>query len=803
MTDSMFDIQNGVLLAYHGEEEAVVIPEGVETIGKNAFYKNTSLKVVEFPSNLSYIDDCAFYDCVNLEKIIFNKTPETLTIDESAFTYYFFYNRFDFYKRREIIIRDFKSWCETDHEIVGKYQNGQTMKSLFWRGQAKGGAFFFFEDQGETTLALPEGVKKIGKNTFNGIPVEWITLPDGIETIGDYAFRECPLASITLPASLRSIGKYAFYKCPLPELTLPDGIETIGDYAFYCCKGIRSLVLPDSLTKLGISAFSGIESLATVTMTASVKNYENAFSFTALTEVVVPEGVENLDSTFSACPKLLSVTLPSTLKSCTGTFLGCPNLIIITLPDALKTIGASFAKNCASLTEITIPDSVTKIEKSAFEGCKNLTAVKLPRGLRELEYYAFQSTAIRELELPGSLENWEFSSFSGCEKLTSVVIGEGVTKVPKYALQYCTSLSKITLPSTLETLEDYAFAGCDALTQITLPTSLRVIEGSAFTKCQSLTSVVLPEGLTELGWHAFEECQNLKEVTLPETLVTIQGHAFENCVALEKINLPASLEKIGESAFMGCTALRSVAIPAGVKVICEKAFRNCTALSSLALTAVERIEDGAFSYCESLTRVRLPDTLTYLGEYAFFSCDSLAEVIPPRGIVTAMSNAFSCCKKIKEFPIPKEPYGFSVFDASLNLPYDQLPEAEQYCYQPASEGDEGAQEVRGIGFFAKKPYAPALKDHIIDTCNTWVFHISSSHGISQDHDSGIHDVEHHKHDVNIMPSNCVVLDNKVIGFIDSEGRDYLIASPKNRWIYDKGYGSTVDYTDYGIAKRKR
>lgn len=69
--ESVFDIQDGVLVKYTGSDRKVVIPEGVTRIGDSAFLSCT-LKNVEFPETLESIGDWAFGYC-NLEKVVIPK----------------------------------------------------------------------------------------------------------------------------------------------------------------------------------------------------------------------------------------------------------------------------------------------------------------------------------------------------------------------------------------------------------------------------------------------------------------------------------------------------------------------------------------------------------------------------------------------------------------------------------------------------------------------------------------------------------------------------------------------------------
>ncbi|MBE6665574.1 MAG: leucine-rich repeat domain-containing protein [Ruminococcaceae bacterium] len=77
-----FVIVRNILFGYYGESEHVVIPEGVETIGEEAF-AGRDIKHVTVSNGVKTIGTEAFYDCIKLKSVII---PESVTkIGERAF----------------------------------------------------------------------------------------------------------------------------------------------------------------------------------------------------------------------------------------------------------------------------------------------------------------------------------------------------------------------------------------------------------------------------------------------------------------------------------------------------------------------------------------------------------------------------------------------------------------------------------------------------------------------------------------------------------------------------------------------
>lgn len=104
---------------------------------------------------------------------------------------------------------------------------------------------------------IPNSVTSIGDFAFYAYQtLTSITLPNSITSIGVEAFSGCNLIDLTIPGSVKSIGMWAFIHCSsLSNLTLQNGIETIGERAFAYCSALKSIILPESVTKIDIWAF--------------------------------------------------------------------------------------------------------------------------------------------------------------------------------------------------------------------------------------------------------------------------------------------------------------------------------------------------------------------------------------------------------------------------------------------------------------------------------------------------------------------------------------------------------------------
>ena len=88
---------------------------------------------------------------------------------------------------------------------------------------------------------------------YNGLPVK---------SIYNEAFWNSSITSIVIPDSVTSIGNSAFGNCSkLTSIEIPDSVTSIGERAFSNCSSLTSVTIGDSVTSIGYYAFYNCDSL--------------------------------------------------------------------------------------------------------------------------------------------------------------------------------------------------------------------------------------------------------------------------------------------------------------------------------------------------------------------------------------------------------------------------------------------------------------------------------------------------------------------------------------------------------------
>ena len=441
-------------------------------------------------------------------------------------------------------------------------------------------------------------------------------------------------------------------------LYIPDEIDghevvAIGDRAFQNRTDLRTVMIPDSVTRINIGAFSGCINLANITLSKKIEKIgENAFyNCDSLQSVEIPKCLNDVYARYD------SIDIPN------GVFNECSNLKTIIFEEGSTVIADALFRGCDGLESVTIPNTVTQIYGYAFADCKNLKNINISDSVTVLGENVFQNdTSITEINLPDSITALGRGAFSGCNRLKSIVIPDSVINIGISAFSECKNLESVTLSKGLEKIGENAFYNCDSLQSIEIPKSLKDVYATydsidtpngVFNECDNLKTIAFEEGSTVIADALFRGCDGLEEVKIPKTVTVIKNHAFNECIKLKAVEISNGMKEIGDSAFSECSNLQKVILPDTVNSMGTNIFYNCINLTEVHLPNIrQNITANTFYNCKKLTTINFPSTLTTIGNSAFSGCESLPEAILPSGVEKIESNAFKNCKALKKAAVP-------------------------------------------------------------------------------------------------------------------------------------------------------
>ena len=753
----------------------------IEVIGSSAF-AYSSLERVIIPDSVTSLGAYAFSNCYNLSNVTIGTGLTDIAI--AAFSGDFALN--NVYIPANVITIESKAFAGAGLQTVEFAENSQ----LLTIGDLA------FTQTGIRNIAFPKSLVSIGNRAFE--KCYWlsnVSFEEGssLQAIGGSAFAlTVSLKEIPFPETLRVIGDYAFDNSGLTGIiTIPETLEYFGAGAFASCHGVTAFEVEggayykdidgvvytvDGKTLVAYPAGNAVSSYTVVSGTEIIgaSAFEGSNN---LQHVTVCEGVTSIEEyAFYKCGKVYGYSLPSTLTEINAyAFSENSSLQSVSIPKNVITIGryafaydydlcvinisettemsrigfATFAYT--GITSFKVPASISTIAQYAFEGCSNLQTVTFAKNskLESISAYMFKGAEniySITFESGSALTSIQAHGFEGMTNLQSVNFGDAkLTNIDNYAFRYCSSLTTLNLPETVENIGRFAFYKCTLLSELIIPAKTEHIGSYAFygtNNCNLyFTSDSLPlyldenwdnslagyytgvtDVITDGDWkYGVKSNGNIAiiEYLGTETVIdlnslgfgnieTIGGYAFASSDVTSVI-LPETIVEIQRYAFAYTKGLTSIEIPKNVRYIASHAFLN-SGIESLVFAgdSVEVIERYAFAFTENLTSVEIPASVSSLGSYAFYQSGIETLTFAEGFSMTEISESAFASTNIKSVIIPDSVVRIreSAFRDNVNLKSVTLGSGEDLridanaFYNTGIETLYIPEDVRYIGEYA-------------------------------------------------------------------------------------------------------
>lgn len=683
---------------------SVKLPEGLQEIGRDAFYSCDALTNVELPEGLISIGSMAFCSCDALTNI---ELPNSLEyIYSSAFAVCSL-TSINLPNKITIIGGDAFSGCDIKSvtipaSVLELYDNSfPSAKKIIFLGNTKPSGITNSINNGRICYVSSKANYGFGVEYANlsslfevgGVKYVLVSPRDRTCDIIDCAYNsnaeniviDSLVTYRNIKLKVKNINDYAFYENDLIRSAVIKNNGYIGDYAFYGCDNLENTTLGNSVDSIFTYAFNGC---------------------TKLEEITVPNNVPYLGaSCFSACTSLDKAIVGTGVKVLNPlTFSGCKSLAEVTIGENVALIDTEVFSGCSLLSSITIPQATKKINDNVFTGCTNLGEVIIANRTDSIilgnkytsndkKYHPlFTDCKLESLYVGGKLlfdktSQKGYSPFYGNEYLKSVVFNDTEVAIYNSEFANCINLQNIVFGKGIASIGNTAFANCSSLSSIEIPNEVKSLGRRSFYNCTALQSAKIGTGINTLEWATFEGCSLLTDMEIGSNVGTIAKSVFRGCTSLPRINIPQATMTISDSVFYNCTSLKDIIIEDRTETLTlgsngysssssatsstQPLFYSCpldsvyiggkikyntdakygfspffrnTSLRTVVVTDAEtEVYDNEFYGCSNLTDVVIGDGVTKIGNWAFSGCSSLLNFSFGNSVETIGAEAFSDC----------------------------------------------------------------------------------------------------------------------------------------------------------------
>lgn len=348
------------------------------TVKGSAIRNCKNLEIVTLATTVNNFDGGNFDGCPKLENIAVESTNSSYTSEDGIL-----------YDKNKITIL--------------KYPMGRTAKAYNILASVKTIGKDAFSYAKFEQISIPESVVTIESSAFEYCRnLTAVKIPNSVTKISSMAFWSCTqLSSVEMSSALSKLEMSVFYGCVnLREFSISKGIREIASSAFENCTSLQKFNV-DEGNRWFASENGVLYSYNMVTLVRCPLAYyaelfrvpdgvltiaDNAFSKCVnIGKIVLPNSVTEIGNSAFEDTNITAIDMPSTVNTIGSmAFWGCKKLENFIVPENMDVIPMSMMYNCSGLKYLEIPSGIREIKSSAFSGCKSLKTIKCDISVKDI-----------------------------------------------------------------------------------------------------------------------------------------------------------------------------------------------------------------------------------------------------------------------------------------------------------------------------------------------------------------------------------------------------------------------------------
>ena len=356
----------------------------------------------------------------------------------------------------------------------------------------------------------------------------------------------CPAGKtgeFVIPDGVVCISSFSMEVCEFTSLTIPTSVRIIESAAFSQCERLTSMHIPASVTRIEGGIFAGCKRLTNITIDSLNTNYK------VIDNIIYSMDMDTLLSYHLANDTIRVLEDVKVIGM--SAFALTNRLSVVVLPEGVEEIQSS-AFESSNIRTINLPNTLKIIGDNAFMVCSLLRNIVMPNSVMSLGGHVFSASGLETVVMSDSVKVIPYGAFQYCQRLRSYTGGSSVERIGEYAFSVCGSFAKnLVFPSTLKVIENMAFLSTNIQTveftgiidtigysnfgdirkfiliNPTPPYSIKALN--------SCDSIIIPCGATEAymsnhSWDRYsyiEDCDGVEENPMAAVKVTAGYRSIE------------------------------------------------------------------------------------------------------------------------------------------------------------------------------------------------------------------------------------------------------------------------------------